>query len=335
MKYPHTFITFITFITFSTSFSQSASVLRYADKIRIKEALHISNQFGEKLFKGYSKAPFAIVLITDSTEFLLYHPYPSTDFTLIGMDTVLKTSVYYRKRQFDLHFLASFPAVNGLTCIVAGIPENTGKNSTEWIVTLLHEHFHQYQYGAACYLQDVAALHLSGNDQTRMWMLNYPFPYDSTPVKAQYERYTKALYNTVANINTASYASKLAEYLSERKKLQAILPAADYRYLSFQIWQEGLARNTEYRFIEMLVSHYTPSKEVMALADFMPFANLKTKMYNNETRGLLENKLDEAKRICFYSIGFAEGIVLDKLNADWRNNYLTDKFYIEHYFKNP
>lgn len=329
-----TFITLITVITVPSSFAQTTPTLRYADKIRIKEAIHISDQFGEQLFKGYTRPPFAIILVTDSIEFLIYHPYPSADFILIGMDTLLKTKLYYRKRKYPIDFLASFPAVNGLTCIVAGIPENTRKNSSEWIVTLLHEHFHQYQYGYPDYQQSVQQLDLSGGDQTGMWMLNYPFPYDSTPVKKQYGLFINALYKTIASSDTKAFNANLAQYLIERKKMKAVLPEADYRYFSFQIWQEGLARNTEYRFIEMLANHYTPSKEVLALADFMPFADLKTKMYKDETSGLVENKLDEVKRVCFYSIGFAEGMILDRINTSWRNNYLTDKFYIEHYFRN-
>jgi hypothetical protein len=39
----------------------------------------------------------------------------------------------------------------------------------------------------------------------------------------------------------------------------------------------------------------------------------------------------EDKRICFYAIGFAEGLLLDKLNPKWHDNYLIDKFNIERY----
>lgn len=306
--------------------------LRYADKIRIREAINISAQYGDKLFKGYSTVPFAIILVTDSTEFLINHPNPSPDFKLLGQDDVLKTNIYYRKTQFNPHFLATFPAVNGLSCIVVGTPENTNKNSTEWVITLLHEHFHQYQNGYPDYFQSVSSLDLSGGDQTGMWMLNYPFPYDSLLVKNQYELFARALYKTITSINTKKYKYNLMEYLNERKKLKELLSAADYRYFSFQIWQEGLARNTEYNFLEML-TNYTPSKEILALSDFMLFTELKSKMYSNETENLLINKLNKAKRVCFYSIGFAEGILLDRLNKSWRNKYLTDKFNIEHYSK--
>lgn len=314
------------------SFSQKMPELRHADKIRIREAINISAQFGDKLWKGFTAVPFVIILVTDSTEFLINHPNPTSDFKLLGPDDVLKTAIYYRKTRFNPHFLATFPAVNGVSCIVVGTPENTNKNSTEWIITLLHEHFHQYQNADPRYFQSVNDLDLSGGDQTGMWMLNYPFPYDSLPVTEQYDLFAQALYNTIASSNKADFKISLAKYFDERRKLKNILNPADYRYYSFQIWQEGLARYTEYNILEMLVN-YIPAKEVLSLPDFVFFKELKTKMYDNEIKNLADNKLNKKKRVCFYSIGFAEGIVLDKLNKLWRKKYLSNKFYIELYSK--
>ncbi len=323
---------YLTILICTHSSGQNQPVMRYADKIRIKEAMTISSRYGDALFNGYSKVPFAIILVTDSTEFLINHPNPSADFTLLGKDSILQTNIYYRKTKFNTHFLATFPAVNGLSCIVVGTPENTKKNSTEWVITLLHEHFHQYQNADPGYFNSVNALHLSNGDQTGMWMLNYPFPYDSLPVKTQYEKYTKALYNTITSSGSKVFKSNLQVYLTERAQLKMLLPETDYRYFSFQLWQEGLARYTEYKFLEALAT-YQPSVEIQSLPDFISFPSLKSAMYHSETQNLLQLKLTETKRVCFYSTGFAEGMLLDKLNKNWRKEYLTDKFYIEHYSK--
>ncbi len=215
---------------------------------------------------------------------------------------------------------------------MVGTPENTNKNSTEWIITLLHEHFHQYQNPYPDYFKSVNKLDLSGGDQTGMWMLNYPFPYDSLPVQKQYELFAKALYKRVKSINSKEYRYNLKQYFKERRKLKTILPSADYRYFSFQIWQEGLTRNTEYKFLEVH-SDYAPSTEVVSLPDFISFTDVKSNIYNNETENLLQKKLGETRRVSFYSIGYAEGILLDSLNKFWRKKYLTDKFYIEYYSK--
>lgn len=292
------FVLFLTLLICSNSFGQQNPELRYADKIRIKEAMTISTQFGDKLFKGYSTIPFAIVLITDSTEFLINHPNPSSDFKLLGQDDVLKTNIYYRKTQFNPHFLATFPAVNGLSCIVVGTPENTNKNSTEWVITLLHEHFHQYQNSYPDYFKSVNDLDLSDGDQTGMWMLNYPFPYDSLLIKNQYELFTKALYKTITNTNSKEYKSNLTQYLAERKKFKDLLTSADYRYFSFQIWQEGLARHTEYSFLELL-KNYNPQRKCLHYLTSYLFLSLNQKCTKTKLKALFKINLMKQKEFVF------------------------------------
>lgn len=125
--------------------------MRYEDKIRIREAINISKQMGEKIWNGINKVPFVILLVTDSLEFLVNHPYPSDDFKLSEDDKILNTKILYRKRLFPDFYLATFPAVNGVNCIVVGTPEKTNKNSSDWTITLLHEHFHQYQFTSQHY----------------------------------------------------------------------------------------------------------------------------------------------------------------------------------------
>jgi len=313
-----------------SSSAQSEPKMRLDDKVRIKEAIEISNQFGEQVWEGISKVPFTIILVTDTIEFLINHPYPSKDFTLIGYDSLLQSDVLYRKTQFNKHFLATFPAVNGVNCIVMGTPENTDKTSTEWIITLLHEHFHQYQYTYPDYYASVEKLGLSGGDNTGMWMLNYPFAYTDENLNQQYDKYVKALSEVVESFNQEIFEANFKQYIIERENFKQLLDTSDYKYFSFQIWQEGIARYTEYKFLQLL-ENYEPSQVVIELADFISFSQYKDKLYQSELKSLTELGLKENQRICFYSIGFAEGLILDKLNSVWHKNYLTDKFFIEHY----
>ena len=62
------------------------------------------------------------------------------------------------------------------------------KTSTPWVVTMLHEHFHQLQDSQPNVFQDVMALDLAGGDQTGMWMLNYPFPYKDEKINVEFEQ---------------------------------------------------------------------------------------------------------------------------------------------------
>lgn len=68
------------------------------------------------------------------------------------------------------------------------------------------------------------------------------------------------------------------------------------------------------------------------IRDFIPFIKYKDSFYLVESGFLANSKLNIDKRICFYPIGFAEGLLLDKLNPGWTENYFKDKFNIEKHF---
>lgn len=293
------------------------------DKARIKEALLINEKYGDRIWKGISTTGFSLILVTDSIEYLLFHPNPTPDFEWLEEDKDLGTKIYWRKRQFATGLLATFPAVAGVNCMVVGTPANTGKNTTEWIIALLHEHFHQYVYSRPGYYEAVKGLDLSGGDETGRWMLNYPFPYTDNKVMKQYEKYTTALKDAVENESPR-------QYIRERKKFTASLRPPDYRYFSFQLWQEGIARYTEYKFLE-LMKDYVPGPVIRAMPDFIAFEAYKSSIFTNELTALKTVKLSGGKRVCFYSAGFAEGLLLDRLNPAWRELYLADRFFLEKY----
>ena len=309
--------------------------LRENDKIRILEAVTIADVYGESLWKGVHKIPFSMILITEDLEYLLYHDNPTEDFKLLNYDSVLNTNIYYRQRQFDKRLLATFPAINNTNCIVVGTPENTNKSSSEWIITLLHEHFHQYTYAAKNYNEAVNNLDLSNGDRTGMWMLNYKFPYQNPKVIETYTAYVAALKAALLQeAQKETFKTALEHYRNKRADFKASLAPSDYRYFSFQLWQEGIARYTEYKFLELL-KDYKPSKAVRELEDFIPFSELykthKTKALNQLTK----LSLSKDKRVCFYAVGMIEGLLLDLQNPNWHSQYLNQKFYLEHYTKHP
>ncbi len=138
--------------------AQGKPALSEIDRTRLAEAFQLADQIGDRVWPGWSKAPFAVLLVTPDYEFLLRHPRPSDDFAKLQYDTVLKSDVYYRKRTLPTTFLATFPAIRGsmTSTIVVGEAENTWvKTSTPWVITLLHEHFHQLQESQPNYYADV------------------------------------------------------------------------------------------------------------------------------------------------------------------------------------
>jgi hypothetical protein len=304
------------------------------DRTRVAEAFNLADSIGDVVWKDWNKAPFALLLVRPEYEFLIRHPKPSADFMPLGYDTLLKSDVYFRKRTQSTSLLATFPAISGsmVSTIVVGQAENTSaKTSTPWVVTVLHEHFHQLQYSQPNYYADVNALNLSHGDQSGMWMLNYAFPYDKKEAQDQFANMSKLLTEAV-DAPKSERAKKVAAYLQARRDFQQILSADDYRYFSFQLWQEGIARFTEYHIAKLAALGFEPSKEFRALPDFTSFEQTASAIRERIFKQLLTQKLGESKRVAFYPFGAAEGLLLDKVNPRWRSRYFVDKFDLRKYF---
>ena len=140
----------------------------------------------------------AVLLVADSTEYLIGHPRPTAEFTSLGRDSTLQREVWARPRRFPPNLLATFPAVGGRPTIVVGTAERTGKSSAEWVLTLMHEHFHQWQSSLPDYYPRVNGLGLARGDTTGQWMLDYPFPYDSAPVQRMMRAWAASLARALA-----------------------------------------------------------------------------------------------------------------------------------------
>lgn len=312
---------------------QSSPQISMTDRVRLAEAFRLNDQLSDQVWPGWRKTPFAVLLLTQEYEFLLGHPQPSPDFTAAGDDALLKTKVYYRKRTFPPNLLATL-FVGGLPTIAIGQAENTYANtSTRWVVTLMHEHFHQLQYGQPDYQEGVKALNLAGSDQTGMWMLNYPFAYQSEAVNNAYAVMCQRLAEAIdGRPVAATFANRLAPYLDARKRFQQSLSADDYRYFQFQLWQEGLARYTEYRIARLAAARYKPSPAFRALKDFTPFDADAAKTLAGIKAEVAKPRLSERQREVVYGFGAAEALLLDRANPQWQRRYLTEKFQTANYF---
>lgn len=313
--------------------SQGPPVVRKVDRIRIAEAFRLADAIGNRVWPDWNQAPFAVLLVTRETEFLIRHPQPSADFTLIGEDTLLESKVWFRPRKHPTNFLATFPAVGGVPTIVVGQAESTAaKSSTRWVVTLLHEHFHQLQNSQPGYYAGVDSLGLARGDQTGMWMLNYAFPYTRPEVEKQFSMACKALAAALRARQGADFPAKLTGYVEARQKLRSLLAGDDYRYLAFQAWQEGIARYTELHVAELAASDYKPSAEFTGLGDYTSFPDVSRAMLEGIEKDLASVQLGKAKRTAFYSLGAAEGLVLDRASPDWRKRYFAESFSLDHHF---
>src|SRR5215216_193422 len=257
--------------------------LSEVDRVRLAEAFRLGDALGERVWQGWGKAPFAVLLVTPEHEFLIRHPRPSEDFAPAGYDPLLKSDVYFRPRTRPINLLATFPAVGGVSTIVIGQAENTAKKtSTPWVLTVLHEHFHQLQSSQPTYYAEVDALKLARGDQTGMWMLNFPFPYKDARVGERFSALSKLLADALRAKKGAEFSSRLEQYLRARRSFRGTLGPDDYRYFSFQLWQEGIARYTEFRIADLAAKGYKPGREFRALKDYTPFKTVADSILNGQ-----------------------------------------------------
>lgn len=323
-------------ILFLSATSPAIAQPRFPDSERIllAEAFRVNEMVGDRVWSGWSKAPFAVLLVSPEYEFLMRHPRPSSDFTSLGYDSLLGSDVLFRKRVFAPNLLATFPAVNGVPTIVIGEPENTeAKTPTRWLVTLLHEHFHQLQMSQPGYYADVDSLKLARGDKTGMWMLSFPFPYDSVEVQRQFLLLCRSLSDALQSSGGSDFRSKVLSYLERKRKFREILSPDDYRYFSFQLWQEGIARYTEYRIAALGDGEYRPSMQFASLKNATSLRQEADSLRNRILADLPRLSLGSLRRVAFYTIGAAEAMLLDRARPGWQRLYFTKKFFTDEYFR--
>ena len=311
--------------------AQAAPRIPDADRVRIAEAFRLADALGDSVWPGWHSAPFAVLLVTPDAEFLVRHPHPSAQFTLVGYDSLLGGEVFTRARVFAPTMLATFPADAGVPTIVIGDAERTGKRSTAWVLTLLHEHFHQLQNSQPGYYDRAAALGLAHGDETGMWMLNYPFPYDTARVDSAVATLGRATIGAAQAKGAAARRAALRRYLDARRELRAMLPPDDYRYLAFQLWQEGVARYTELAMARLAARSYSPSAAFRALPDYDDFS-VAAAEHSTEIGRAAGLDLGAERRVAFYPLGAATALLLDQAVPRWRRSYFAHPFDLDALF---
>ncbi len=310
----------------SASPREDAPRLADIDRVRLAEAFRLSEEIGDRLWRGWSGVPFAVLLVAPGHEFLVRHPKPSGDFRDLGFDATLRSRVHVRGRTQSETLLATFPAVGGVSTVVVGRAEATAaRTSTPWVVTLLHEHLHQYQESDPGYYGEVEALGLARGDTTGMWMLNYDFPYDA-PGVASLARDAAGLLEEAIEADGGRFTAALRAYVRARGALIEALDPDDARYLEFQVWKEGIARYAQYRVAALAAEGVGPGEGFRALKDFQPYGEVAAGLRADLMLELRDLDLPKARRVAFYSIGAGEGLLLDRADPGWRARYAAERF---------
>ena len=296
------------------------------DAVRISEFYRLAPVIQDKIWPDWSKVAAPLLLVTNDTEFLTHHPSPPTGFAKVAEDT------YERPRQFPTNLLATFPAFGPPSVIVIGEPENTeAKTSTAWVITLMHEHFHQLQDAQPGMFDAVGKLGLARGDTTGMWMLNYPFPYDDAKIDTSFAHVRELLLAAVYAPDGNAFETSAEAYVSARTKFLAQLTPDDRKYVSFQLWKEGIARYTQIKCAEAAAGYHA-SSQFAALPDYEPFATYSSHARSDTLAELAKVDLGKWKRVSIYPWGAAEGLFLDRYQQKWKEGYWLNPFTLDPYF---
>lgn len=283
---------------------------READVVgpRLAQVRSFAKLQGEQLWPGYGAAPFDLLLIGRDSETLLCRDEVPKGFMSDGRDPATGCARSIRpKSALPAGLLAAMPLFGPPATIVMGTPESTGRTPADWTRTILHEHFHQWQYALPDYYTRVDALGLTDGDETGMWMLNFPFPYDDARLREDYAAASRALSKTLEARGKSGFLAAFDHFLEAREAFEKQAGAKNWRYLELQLWQEGVARWTE---IELGRVH--PDATVRAEAAALEIRTLER---------LRNPDLAQQRRELAYPFGTGQAWLLDACGSDWRKEY--------------
>lgn len=282
----------------------------------IRDAKTLVARHGDTVWPGFKAIPFHMILVTADAD-ILFCQRPTDGWRPIGTDPISGCTVQTRRRELAVDSSASFDVDDEPSMIVMSKPKALGLSRTDWILTLAHEAFHQYQSRLPGYGAKVIALGLAGSDGSAQWMLDYPFPYTDPVVGAAVDDMTRT---GIAFLNATSPETRkaaIADYLKARRRAMRAVTPDQWRYYEFQIGQEGVARWTE-RALAMAASRHSRAM-IRAATD-------RRSWRINSMRSVGQQGLRIWKRSAFYELGAVEAEMLDRIGAPWRQAYRDAPF---------
>ncbi len=231
---------------------------------------------------------------------------------------------------FPPNLEATFPWDDGVPTIVIGEPQFTqAKTPTRWAVTLLHEHFHQWQDAWPQYFTSVAALGLASPGDSGMWMLNYRFPYIDSDTGSSYAKVAQQLRSAIV----APDAGSAERFISMLANFEGSLSPRDRTYFNFQCWQEGVARYTEYAVARAAADEHARNGAFLTKDQASSLDADATTTYAGVMRELNDpDALLRDKRVAFYAFGAGEALLLDRISPGWHEKYLDPRLDLSVFF---
>jgi hypothetical protein len=281
----------------------------------IAEAQTIVRSEGDHAWPGLSQAPLPILLIGPEQETLFCGP-ATKGFQNTGFDPVTRCAMQARPRELPVD-LAAATDLGNVSVIQMGVPAALEATQGEWIVTFLHEAFHQYQSILPGYATAVEGVRAKLGRTGGQWMLDYPFPYSDPNVKAAFAAMTSSAARFLAAKDDTQANAAIRDYVRARNLARDAVGADHWLYYEFQVGQEGVARWAELRFAG---AAGRDRPDIAAIGQERT-AGLATSLRAIDSQGV-----NIWKRSVFYVLGAIEASMLEKVRPKWQLEYVANPF---------
>ena len=281
----------------------------------IADAQAIVRNEGDPLWAGLSQAPLPTLLIGPERE-TLFCGLPTSGFSAIGFDPMTRCTMQVRARQLPVD-LAAATDLGNVSVIHMGLPDALEATQADWIVTFLHEAFHQYQSTLPGYYSAVDVVRARLGKAGEQWVLEYPFPYADPKVKAEFAAMTMRAGQFLSAETDTQAEAAIRSYVEARNRARDAMSPDDLLYYEFQVSQEGVARWTELRFA-------TASGN--ARPDIANVGKERTGGLAVSLSAIDRQGLNMWGRSAFYVLGAIEASMLQRVRPQWQLEYATNPF---------
>lgn len=281
----------------------------------IADAQAIVRHEGDLLWAGLSQAPLPTLLIGPEHE-TLFCGLPTPGFSALGFDPITRCTMQVRTRELPVDLSAATDLGN-VPVIHMGLPDALEATQADWIVTFLHEAFHQYQSTLPGYLSAVDVVRARLSKAGDQWVLEYPFPYADPKVKAEFAAMTLSAGQFVSAENDTQAKAAIRSYVEARNRARDAMSPDDWLYYEFQVGQEGVARWTELKFAVAAGN---------ARADIAAIGQERTGGLAVSLGAIDSQGLNMWRRSSFYVLGAIEASMLERVRPQWQLEYATKPF---------
>lgn len=315
------------------------------DKIRLAETLHLKSSLGDAIWDGFGLEPIPIVLHYGQVSFLIGYPgrLPEAWQEVLGDD--FQGQVYYRKPETNPQ---NFALQVGEVW-VAGLATKTMADqfliqtvrdflppvldtifpyriliqpSETQIGGVIHESFHVIQARRSPErLEAAESIHRLGD---RYWAMD-------AKMRTAWSEEANLL-SKAGSATTDAEARQLAQQFLEarqQRRQQAGLSADLVDYERWLEWEEGLAKYTEVKILQLAFESgtYQPLSEMAMDPDFNEYRGYKNRWTQEAIQLKLQARQEGESR--FYQTGLAIATLLDRLDEGWKDRVLEEGVFLE------